>query len=397
MRITDIKTMAVQGTFDWLLIRVDTDEGISGLGEAPMPGGIVVETYKSIINNTLKPKLLGEDPTNVERLYKKMGMDPRGGILTYAISSVEMALWDIAGKAAGVPTYKLLGGKCRDKIRIYADCHAGRSALGRESYDVIKYKEIFTPEAYAKNAANVKKLGYTLLKFDIYPEIAMLAGPKGYYDGNLSESGLKYLVSIIEAVREEIGEDIELAADFFSLAGYYTVPDAIRLINAFEKFKLKWAEDIVSPSNIDALATVTNAVKTPTLVGGILQTRLGFREIIHRQAVRILHPDLTHCGGLSEGKKIHDLAEIYYMPVAFHNICSPVGTMAMVHAVATMSNFLALEIHHLAIPWWEDMIKGDKPIIKEGYIEVPDKPGFGVELNEVVVRKHLKPGEKYFE
>lgn len=147
------------------------------------------------------------------------------------------------------------GGKCRDKIRIYADCHAGRSTFSRQSYDVIKYKEIFTPEAYAENAINVKKLGYTLLKFDIYPEIAMLAGPKGYSDGNLGESGLKYLVSIIEAVREAIGEDIELAADFTSLAGYYTVPDAIKLINAFEKFNLKWAEDVVSPSNIDALAT----------------------------------------------------------------------------------------------------------------------------------------------
>jgi len=132
------------------------------------------------------------------------------------------------------------------------------------------------------------------------------------------------------------------------------------------------------------------------LAGGILQTRLGFREIIQKQAVRILHPDLSHCGGLGEGKKIHDLAEMYYIPVALHKICSPVGTMAFVHAAATMSNFLALEIHHLAVPWWEDLIKGNKPIIKEGYIEVPDKPGLGIELNEAEVRKHLKPGEEYF-
>jgi L-alanine-DL-glutamate epimerase-like enolase superfamily enzyme len=388
--------MVVQGWIDWLLIRIDTDEGICGYGEAPMPGGHFVETYREIINRTLKPKLINQDPTNVERLYRKMGMNPLNGIVNFAISSVEMALWDIAGKALDVPTYKLLGGKHRDKIRIYADCHAGKPTFSRESYDVIKYKEIFTPEAYTENAINVKKLGYTLLKFDIYPEIAALAGPQGYFDGNLGESGMKYLVSIIEAVREAIGDDIELAADFTSLSGFYTVPDAIKLINAFEKFNLKWAEDVVAPFNVDALLTVTESVNVPTLAGGILQTRLGFREIIQKQAVRILHPDLSHCGGLAEGKKIHDLAEIYNMPVALHNICSPVGTMAMVHAAATMTSLLALEIHHLAVPWWEDLIVGDKPIIKEGYIEVPDKPGLGIELNEAEVRKHLKPGEEYF-
>ena len=175
MKITDIKTMVVQGWIDWLWIRIDTDEGICGYGEAPMPSGHFVETYREIINRTLKPKLINQDPTNVERLYRKMGMNPLNGIVNFAISSVEMALWDIAGKALDVPTYKLLGGKHRDKIRVYADCHAGKPTFSRESYDVEKHKEIFTPEAYAENAINAKKLGYTLLKFDIYPEIAALA------------------------------------------------------------------------------------------------------------------------------------------------------------------------------------------------------------------------------
>jgi len=361
-----------------------------------MPSGQVAGTYKSIIENPLKRRILGEDPTDVERLYRKMGIDPRGGIVTYASSSVEMALWDIAGKALDAPIYKLLGGKHRDRIRCYADCHAGKPVFSRESYDPVKYREIFTPEAYAANARAIKKLGYDFLKFDIYPEVATLAGPKGYYNGNLGNSGLEYLVSLIEAVREEIGEETDLAADFTSLAGYYTVPDAIRLINAFEKFNLKWAEDVVSPSNVDALATVTASVKTPTLAGGVLQTRLGFREIIEKQAVRILHPDLAHCGGLAEGKKICDMAEVYYMPVAIHNICSPIGTMAMAHAAATMAGFLALEVHHLGVPWWDDLVKGE-PIIKDGHIKLPDKPGLGIELDDAEVQKHLRPGEKYFE
>ena len=400
MKITDIKTTVVQGWTDWLLIRADTDEGISGYGDAPMPSGQVAGTYKSIIGNTLKPRILGQDPADVERLYRKMGMDnvsgPRGGIFTYVISSVEMALWDVAGRALDAPVYKLLGGKHRDKIRCYADCHAGKAVFSRESYDPIKYAEIFTPEAYAANARAVKRLGYDFLKFDIYPELAVLAGPGGYSNGHLGNSGLKYLVNLIEAVRKEIGNDIDLAADFASLGGWYTVPDAIRLVNAFDECNLKWAEDVVSPSNIDALATVTASVKTPTLAGGVLQTRFGFREIIEKQAVRILHPDLVHCGGLAEGKKIHDMAEVYYMPVAIHNICSPIGTMACAHAAASMAGFLALEVHHLGVPWWNDLVKGGQ-IIKDGHIELTDKPGLGLELNEAEVRKHLRQGEKYFE
>ncbi len=308
-----------------------------------------------------------------------------------------MALWDLAGKALDAPVYKLLGGKHRDRVRCYADCHAGKPTFSRESYDPLKYKEIFTPEAYAENARNIKDLGYDFLKFDIYPEIAVLAGPKGFYAGRVGESGLKYIVSLIEAVREAIGYDIDLAADFTSLAGHYTVPDAIRLINAFEKFHLKWAEDPVANDNVDAFATVTNSVKTPTLAGGTLLTRWGFREFIVKQAIRIPHPDLAHCGGLSEGKKIHDMAEVYHMPVAIHNICSPVGTMASAHAAAAMPNFLALEIHHLAVSWWDDLVKGTKPLIKKGYIEVSDKPGLGIELDEAELKKHLKPGEAYFE
>ena len=400
MKVTDIKTTVVQGWTDWVLIRVDTDEEICGYGDAPMPSGQVASTYKSIIENTLKSRILGEDPTDVERLYRKMGMDnvsgPRGGILTYAISSVEMALWDIAGKALDAPVYKLLGGKHSNKIRCYADCHAGKPVFSRESYDPTKYAEIFTPDAYAANAKAIKVLGYDFLKFDVYPELAVLAGPKGYCNGHLSNSGLEYLVSLIEAVRKEIGDEIDLAADFASLGAWYTVPDAIRLIRAFDKCNITWAEDVVSPSNIDALATVTASVKTPTMAGGVLQTRFGFREIIEKQAVRILHPDLVHCGGLAEGKKIHDLAELYYMPVAIHNICSPIGTMACAHAAASMAGFLALEVHHLGVPWWNDLIEGAQ-IIKNGHIELTDKPGLGIELNDAEVRRHLRQGEKYFE
>jgi len=138
-------------------------------------------------------------------------------------------------------------------------------------------------------------------------------------------------------------------------------------------------------------------VKTPTLTGEVLYTRRGFRELIEKQVVKIVSPDLSLYGGLSEGKKIAEMADLYYMLVAPHNICSPIGTMAVVHACAAMPNFLGLEFHSLAVPWWEDLVKGDKPLIKEGYIDLPEKPGIGIELNEEEVRKHLKEGETFFE
>lgn len=389
MKITDLKVAVLQGNFEWMLIRIDTDEGVSGLGEA-FTASRTHELFKPIVL-ALKRVLIGEDPTNVERLWRRMGPSPRSGPLVQVISGVEMALWDITGKAFGAPVYKLLGGKQRDRVRIYCDCHAGIPIASRADYGVEK-RENYTPEAYAENARRIKSLGFTFLKFDLYPNILSLASPSS--EGYLSEASIKFATNIIGNVRDAVGDGVELAVDF----GGYRISDAIRLANALEPYRLAWVEDAVPQEyNVATFLEVTHSIKTPTLTGELLYTRQGFRELIEKQAVRIVAPDLSWTGGLSEGKKIAELADLYAMYTAPHNICSPIGTMAAVHACATMPNFLALEFHAVAVPWWNSLVKGTEPIIQNGYIQVPERSGIGVELNEDEIRKHLMPGEGLFE
>ncbi|MEM2905836.1 MAG: mandelate racemase/muconate lactonizing enzyme family protein [Candidatus Bathyarchaeia archaeon] len=391
MKITDLKVAVLQGNFEWMLIRVDTDEGLSGYGEA-FAAWRTREWFKPIALG-LKDALVGEDPTDVERLWAKMGPSPRSGPLVQVISGVEMALWDIAGKALGAPVYKLLGGKWRDSIRVYCDCHAGTPIASRTDYSVDK-RENYTPQAYAENARRVKRLGFTFLKFDLYSNIASLGGRPRPGEGYLDDAAIKFLASLVEGAREAVGDNTDLAMDF----GGYAVSDAIRLANALEPYHLVWVEDVVPQEyNAATFREVTRAVKTPTLTGELLYTRQGFRELIEQQAVRIVAPDLSYTGGLAEGKKIAELAGLYAMHAAPHNICSPIGTMAVVHACAAMPNLLALEFHAVAVPWWNDLVKGTQPLIQDGYIKVPDGPGIGVELNEDEAKKHLLPGETLFE
>lgn len=304
-----------------------------------------------------------------------------------------MALWDLAGKALGAPVYKLLGGKHRVRVRIYCDCHAGTPIASRADYGVEK-RENYTPEAYAESARRVRRLGFDFLKFDLYPNIASLAGRPRPGEAYLDDAAVRFLASLVAGAREAVGDSIDLAVDF----GGYRVSDAIRLANALEPYHLAWVEDVVPQEyNVATFREVTRSVKTPTLTGELLYTRQGFRELIEEQAVRIVAPDLSFTGGLAEGKKIAELAELYAMHTAPHNICSPIGTMAAVHACAAMPNLLALEFHAVAVPWWDSLVKGSQPLIQDGYIQVADRPGIGVELNEEEARRHLMPGETLFE
>jgi len=387
MKITDVKAAIVDGNFDWLLVKVETDEGIEGYGEA-FP---YADAVKPLVLR-MKRMLMGEDPTDVGRLWRKMGPSVYGGFHVHAVSAVETALLDITGKAYGVPVYRLLGGKFRERIPIYCDCHSGKPIGSRADYQLDKVN--YTPEAYAENARRIKRQGFNLLKFDIGLGMATLAGANGLLGGHLTDFGLTYFAKIVEALRDAIGYDLELALD----CGMGTVSNAVRFVRAVEEYRLAWVEDILPSHNVDGWAVVTASSKTPTLTGETLYLREGFRELIERQAIRIVAPDFQHCGGLIEGKKIAELAAMHGMLAAPHNICTPLGTMASVHACAAIPNLLALEFHAVALPWWENLVKGvEKPIIKDGYIGVPDRPGLGVELNEEEIRKHLRKGESYFE
>ena len=389
LRITDIQVAIVDGNFSWPLIRIDTDAGIVGYGEAftdPWPQRIT----RAILDR--RERLVGQDPTDVVPLVQRLGLSPFDNTGCKAISGIEMALWDITGKVYGIPVHKLLGGKFRDRVRIYVDCHGGTPIRTRADYSYA-HPENYTPEAFAANARWIKELGFTMLKFDLYGIPQELAASHG---AMYSTEQVDYCTAVVQALREEVGWERDLAIDYGGKAS----ADAIRIITEAEPYRLSWAEDIVPYNgyNADAMAEVTRAVKTPTLTGELLSTALAFRDIITKQAIRIVAPDLSCVGGLFEGLKVAIMAQAENILCAPHNICSPIGTMAAVHACSAMPNLVGLEYHAVGVPWWQEVVHWEGQIIDDqGYIAVPDAPGLGVEPNEAVIREHLLPGEQYFQ
>ncbi|MFQ6095369.1 MAG: mandelate racemase/muconate lactonizing enzyme family protein [Candidatus Bathyarchaeia archaeon] len=379
MKITDIQTARLDVGFKQVLVKVYTDEGITGIGEACWGQGV-----KDIIRSQkMKSILVGQDPLDVNRLLTRMietmsGEGSQAGSVVTAISGIELALWDLAGKALGVPVYRLLGGKYRDKIRIYADCHGGKTD---------------DPESWAATARSIKKMGYTALKFDIdTPEHW-----REDFNRCLSTTEIRTQAEKIAAVREAVGDDVDIAVDCH---WRYSTKDAVRLAKALAQYGLLWLEDPIPPWNIDAMHKVTSLSPVPICTGENLYLKHGFRRLIERQAADIVAPDIPKVGGILEFKRISDMADTYYIPVAPHNVSSPIGTMASAHACASIKNFLVMEVHHLSTGavWWEDLVKEEKPIIEKGYIKIRDKPGIGLELDEKEVSKHLlEVDRKFFE
>ncbi len=389
MEITDVRTASIRGNFEWVLVRVYSDEGLIGLGECYWGAG--VET----VVRRMKRLLVGEDPQNIDWLYQKMvrgmsGAGSTGGTVMAAISGIELALWDLKGKALGTPIYNLLGGRYRERIQVYADCgHA----------------EGPTPQAWAERAGQVVAQGFSALKFDIdciSPEQFgerdhVGAGRRGWVSGQqrpLAAAEMDLMVSLAGAVRDAVGPDVELALDCH---WRYNPRDAITLAKELAPLRPKWLEDPTPPDNIEALKRVTDSSPVPICSGENHYTRHGFRTMITTQAVDIVQPDIPKAGGLLESKKIADLADLYYIPLAAHNVCSAIGTIAACHACAGMRNFTVLEFHAMDVPWWDDLVTADGPLIRDGYITLPDGPGLGCDLNEDVARAHLGEGATFFE
>jgi L-alanine-DL-glutamate epimerase-like enolase superfamily enzyme len=393
MKITDLKTAVIQGNFEWILVRVYTDEGITGMGECYWGAG--VET----IVRRMKPLLVDEDPHNIDWLYQKMvrgmsGSGSTGGAVVAAISGIELALWDIKGQVLNTPIYNLLGGRYRERIRVYADCGHGSEP---------------TPASWAEKAQQAITNGFTAIKFDIDrvdPEqfaepyhvgVGEWEGWKGWLQGHqrpISRREMDLMISLVGAVREAIGPYVDLAIDCH---WSYNTRDAIKLAQELEPFNLMWLEDPIPPDNIEALKRVTDCSPVPICSGENHYTRHGLRPMITTQAVDIVQPDIPKVGGLLEAKKIADLADIYYIPMAAHNVSSPFATMAACHVCATMRNFIVLEFHGQDVTWWNDLVEGNQPLIQNGYIILPDKPGLGITLNEDVARAHLQAGSTFFE
>ena len=379
--ITDIRTCVVEGNFEWNLIEIETDVGVTGIGEAYRGGGVpeIVEYTKRF--------LIGENPLDVERLFRRIVQEMSGhggttGKVVTAASGIEIALWDAAGKILDLPVYQLLGGKFRDEVRIYCDCHAGEAYAVDDGFTEYADAEAYSPEAYAREARRVADMGFTALKFDLDMEMDNDPDP---YNGRLTNDAIEHKREVVAAVREELGSGTDLA---FDCHWDYTVESAKRLANELEAYDLMWLEDLVPPENIEAQKEVTRATRTPVATG---ENRFRVHELsglLYDHGVDVITPDPTTVGGLAETMRIADRAEENYIPLSPHNVCSPVGTMACVHLGAAIPNFDVLEYHALEVDWWDDLVQRTEPLIQDGYIEVPESPGIGIELDRDVVAEH---------
>jgi L-alanine-DL-glutamate epimerase-like enolase superfamily enzyme len=380
--ITDLSTVVVDGNFPWTIVTVETDAGVTGIGEAyPSPG------IHEVITDYLQPVLRDENPLDVERLYHLMreslsGRGSQQGMATIAISGVELALWDAAGKILKQPVYQLLGGKMRESVRMYADCHAGEGMVEAALHE--QPTEAYEADAYAQAARAAVDDGFEIVKFDLdVPSGREIDTLSRHFDG----PEIEHKRALVEAVTEEVGDEAEVAVD---LHWNFSVEASEKLCAALEPYDLAWIEDPLPPENADAMARLNASVDQPLLTGENRYGRHGFRDLVEKQAIAFAAPDVPKTGGIAETKKIADLADTYYIALAPHNVGSPVATMAGVHVGATVPNFLALEFHARDVPWWDDLVDADDPLIEGGEIRVPDEPGLGIDLDWDVVEAHRK-------
>jgi len=376
LKITDVRTAQVRVHGLQTHIRIYTDQGLFGHGESTDAAAGTV----SLVNQ-FRRLLVGQDPLNVDALWERMRVSgifagAQGGQYVTALTGVEIALWDLAGKALGLPVYQLLGGKFRDKVRIYCDSDM-EDPLGPESDKKLPW---------------IKDQGFTAMKIDLDDATDPNRFDRVNWTANNAE--VDRMVSWVRHVRESIPKEMELACD---MHGRYDAATAKRVAKELEPFRLLWLEEVVPPENIDAMADIRHSTSTPIATGENLYLRWGYRELLSKNAVDIIQPDFQKTGGLSEGRKIANMAQAYYLPVAPHCVVSPIGMMSTAHVCASIPNFLVCEWHWINFPdLWKNWAK-EGEIIQKGYVTVTDKPGLGVEMNEEVARKAQIPGTTWFE
>ena len=397
MKITDLKC-AVIGKNP--IVRIVTDDGISGYGEA--------ESFKPYLRPSVlqfRDALIGEDPTNVERVMLKIRQ--RGAFKPYgaAVSIIEHALWDIAGKAAGVPVYKLLGGKVRDKVRTY------NGSLRVPMGDT-------TPEHYAADCKRMMALpeGFDIIKQGIAFHSPMKREFEGFYygmpqaspfhgamdSGVITERGMNHMIDCVAAMKEVLGDKVALALD---CGPGWMLPDAIRFARAVEKYNLLWLEDMLTGDYVpyvdaDIYRELTVSTSTPIHTGEQIYLRNNFKQLIETKAVNVIGPDPADVGGIAELKWIAEYANLHGVLMAPHGTGNGVlGLGALINVCATLpSNFIAFEYPSGTAPWWYDIVEGlPKEIVKNGMIDVIDRPGLGVDLIPEAAKEYLREDETFFD
>jgi L-alanine-DL-glutamate epimerase-like enolase superfamily enzyme len=417
LKITDIRFADIVGApMRCILMKIYTNQDIVGYGEVRDWSS---RSYAAL----LKERLIGENPCDVDRLFRRIRQFGYHGRQGGGVSGIEVALWDLAGKAYGVPVYQLLGGKFRDRIRMYADTDWEGKGTAATMAQALKKRmdrgftflkmdlglgqllghpgAIMAPSGFLEELQTLGEAygnGMTSKRTNIdeYRRVRsrwyQLANTSNTVTGcHLTEKGVDILADFVAEVRQRVGYEIPIATDHF---GPFSVEDAVRVCRLLEKFNLAWFEDALPWQYTDQYVRLSHATAVPQGTGEDIYLAEGFRPLIEANAVSVVHPDVLTVGGIMETKKVGDIALEHGIAMAIHMAESPVGCMAAVHAAAASENFLALEYHSADIPWWDDLVEGpSKPIVDKGFITVPQTPGLGIEsLNDECIKAHLDPG-----
>lgn len=360
MKVIDVKPFVVDCfRTNWVFVKVYTDEGIDGVGEATLE-----YKEKALLGAVehIKEYLVGKDPRDIEKHWHHIYRDAywRGGaVLMSALSAVETALWDILGKSLNVPVYQLLGGKYHDKVRIYVN---GWFAGAK------------TPDEFAEKAKIAVQRGVTAMKWDPFG--------KNYLD--ISNKDLNTAIECVGAVRDAVGKDVDLLIEGH---GRFNIPTAINIAKELEQFKPMFFEEPVPPDNLDALLEVKMRSNVPISAGERLYTRWDYKPMFDKMAADYIQPDISHAGGIMELKKIAAEAECRYIPFAPHNPSGPVANAATLQLAACCPNFCILEIMYSDVEWRKD-VTNESLEYSDGYMTIPSKPGLGIEINEEECLKH---------
>src|SRR5690349_15048698 len=378
LKITDIRTAEVRVHGYQVHVRVYTDQGVIGQGESTDAAAGNVPLI-----NSFSRMLVGQDPLNIEAAFERIRTSgvfagAQSGQYVTALTAVEIALWDIAGKALGLPVYQLLGGKVRDRVRVYCDSGSREMIPGDERSKA--------------RIRQIQEMGFTAAKIDI--DDAQDPARFDRVNWTASNGEIDHMVAKVGFTRELYPKHFDLAVDMHAR---YDAGTGKRVAKEVEPFKLMWLEEPVPAENIDAMREVRASTSTPICCGENLYMRWGFREILEKRAADIIMPDFQKCGGLLESRKIADMAHAYYVPVAPHAVTSPIGMMATAHVCAAIPNFLVQEWHWIdSLDLWRNWVK-EGEIIQKGFIPLPERPGIGVEMNDDGARKAQVPGTPWFE
>lgn len=368
MKITAVETILYKtgvvvhaGRVAWLWVRIHTDEGVVGLGET-YPGG---ESERSVVERHLAHLLLGRDPLDIERLWQDMFLAVSypgwAGAEMRAISAIDVALWDLAGKAAGQPVWRMLGGKCRDQIRTYNTCYD-------HVYD-------FNTDA-GRLAEDLLRSGIRAMK--IWPFDRAALRNRGQY---LTRADMEEGLAPFRQIRDAVGDEMEIAAEFH---GYWNLPSAVKIARALEEFNILWLEEMLPQDNAEVYARLAREVRQPLCLSERLMTRFQFRELLQNGAPQYVMPDVMWCGGLTEARKIATLADTWYLPICPHNCGGPVLHAASIHLAAHVPNLFILEsVRRHYLEEYQGLVTETFPA-RDGFIPVPETPGLGMDLDPSV-------------